>query len=239
MLDPHCDFQLWRHPWPCTWIFKVNFYPRPVMAFGYCRCLRVCVRVCLSVNHQLVRAITHQLFKLESPNLDQRCKRPWLRSLLLLGTIDLELQGQIELKSQNLPHFELVRAMSPPIEVSISKFWPKVHLSTVKVPIEFGLDWPWCSVLFLAATKQLYEWYFLSVCPSVRLSVRLSHLFDYVPIIVSSWNFQELSHWTRVRSMQKVKVRGQRSRSQRSRPNFSFPDCNSSLNSHMMMKWYI
>ena len=26
--------------------------------------------------------------------------------------------------------------------------------------------WP-----FLAATKQLYEWYFLSVCPSVRLSV--------------------------------------------------------------------
>ena len=99
--------------------------------------------------------------------------------------------------------------------------------------------------LFLAAIKQLYEWYFLSVCPSVRPSVclsvcpsvRLSHLFDYVPIIVSSWNFQELSHWTRVRSMQKV--RGQRSRSQRSRPKFSFPDCNSSLNSHMMMKWYI
>ena len=75
----------------------------------------------------------------------------------------------------------------------------------------------------------------LSVCPFVRLS----HLFDYVPIIVSSWNFQELSHWTRVRSMQKVKVRGQRSRSQRSRPKFSFPDFNSSLNSHMMMKWYI
>ena len=38
--------------------------------------------------------------------------------------------------------------------------------------------------LFLAATKQLYKWYFPSVrpsvCPSVRLSVRLSHLFDYV-----------------------------------------------------------
>ena len=119
------------------------------------------------------------------------------------------------------------------------------------------------ALLFLAVTKQLYEWYFLSVCPSVRLSVRLSvcpsvclsvcpsvrlsvcpsvrlsHLFDYVPIIVSSWNFQELSHWTRVRSMQKVKVRGQRSRSQRSRPKFSFPDCNSSLNSHMMIKLYI
>ena len=88
------------------------FYPRPVLAFGYCRCLRVCVCVCLSVNHQLVRAVTHQPFKLKSPNLDQRCKRPWLRSLLFSGMIDLELQGQIKLKIQNLPHFELVRAIS-------------------------------------------------------------------------------------------------------------------------------
>ena len=64
-----------------------------------------------------------------------------------------------------------------------------------------------------------------SVCPSVRPSVRLSvcpsHLFDYVPIIGSSWNFQELLPMTNVRSMQKVKVRGQRSRSQRSQPNLT------------------
>ena len=64
---------------------------------------------------------------------------------------------------------------------------------------------------FLAATKQLYKWYF----PSVYLS----HLF--VPIIVSPWNFQELLPMTNVRSMQKVKVRGQRSRSQRSQPNLT------------------
>ena len=57
----------------------------------------------------------------------------------------------------------------------------------------------------------------LSVCPSVRLS----HLFDYVPIIVSSWNFQESSPRTRVRSMQKVKVRGPRGGSQRSQPNLT------------------
>ena len=74
---------------------------------------------------------------------------------------------------------------------------------------------------FLAATKQLYEWYFLSVRPSVCLSVCPSHLFDYVPIIVSSWNFQELLPVTEVTSMQKVKVRGQRSRSQRSQPNLA------------------
>ena len=130
-----------------------------------------------------------------------------------------------------------------------------------------------------------------SVCPSLRPSVRLSHLFHYVPIIVSSWNFLESLPMTKVRSMQTVKVRDQRSRSQRSKPNltvsglkrqfeftyddvimhtawccleevpycfsrssfkfqghtaqkivgldpyWAFPDCHSSLNSPMVMKW--
>ena len=68
-------------------------------------------------------------------------------------------------------------------------------------------------------------WLVQSVCLSVRLSVRpsvrLSHLFHHVPIIVSSWNFQELLPWSKVMSMQKVKVRGQRSRSQRSTTNLA------------------
>ena len=68
--------------------------------------------VCVWGKHLLVRAITHHPFKLGSPNSDNRCKRPWLRSLLFLGVIDLDLQGQIELQSQNLPHFELVHAIT-------------------------------------------------------------------------------------------------------------------------------
>ena len=65
--------------------------------------------------------------------------------------------------------------------------------------------------VFLAATKQLYDWFSPSVCPSVcpsvrlsvRLSVRPSHLFHHVPIIVSSWNFQDL--------LPRTKGQGQRS----------------------------
>ena len=66
---------------------------------------------------------------------------------------------------------------------------------------------------FMAAEIKFSEDVRLSVCPS--------HLFDYVPIIVSSWNFQELLPRTRVTSMQIVKVRGQRSRSQRSTANLA------------------
>ena len=102
-----------RNMWDMYW-GMFFFYPRPVLAFGYCRCLRVCVCMCVrvSVNHEFVRAITHQQFKLGSPNLDQRCKRPWLRALLFCGMIDRDLQGKIELQSQNLPHFELVHAIT-------------------------------------------------------------------------------------------------------------------------------
>ena len=72
----------------------------------------VCVSIRPCVNHELIRAITHHLFKLGFPNLDHRCQRPWLRSLLFLGVIDLDLQSQIQLQIQNLPHFELVHAIT-------------------------------------------------------------------------------------------------------------------------------
>ena len=55
---------------------------------------------------------------------------------------------------------------------------------------------------------------------SVCLSLRLSHLFDNVPLIVGCWSFQELLPMTDV-FRQKVKVRGQRSRSQRSWPHWA------------------
>ena len=60
---------------------------------------------------------------------------------------------------------------------------------------------------FLAATKQLYDWFSPPVCLSACPSIRPSHFFDYVPIIVSSWNFHELLPMTKVMSMQEVKVK--------------------------------
>ena len=89
------------------WIFtRGQFWPSGIVVACICLCVRPSVRLC--GNHLLVRAITHHPFKLGSPNLDHRCKRPWLRSLLFWEVIDLDLQGQIELQSKKLPHFELV-----------------------------------------------------------------------------------------------------------------------------------
>ena len=86
-----------------------SWNPSPVLASGYGCCLHLCVHPCVN---ELVCAITHHSFKLGSPNLDQRCKRPWLISLLFCGAIDLDLHCQILLKNQNLPHFGLVHAIT-------------------------------------------------------------------------------------------------------------------------------
>ena len=57
-----------------------QFWPSGIVVACVCVCVCVCVclSVCLCVNHLLVRAITRDPFKLGSPNLDRRCKRPWL-----------------------------------------------------------------------------------------------------------------------------------------------------------------
>ena len=52
---------------------QMHFYPTPILAFGYYRCLPFSVRPC--VNHLLVRTITRDWFKLGSSNLDQRCEQ--------------------------------------------------------------------------------------------------------------------------------------------------------------------
>ena len=130
------------------------------------------------------------------------------------GNVHAKDQGQksrSQRSKQILPQFEHVRTVTP-VWIYI---WQPNDAQSLKWHRK-------CALLFLAVTKQLYEWFSpsvcLSVCLYVRTSVRTSHLFDYAPIIVSSWNFQELLPMTEVTSMQKVKVRGQRSRSQVNTP---------------------
>ena len=65
-----------------------------------------------------------------------------------------------------------------------------------------------------------FTWYLYQMC---NTDVRLSHIFDYVFTMFPSLYHHEIfrSYYHGQMSMQKVKVRGQRSRSQRSTPNLA------------------
>ena len=84
-----------------------NFYTRPVLAFGYCHPLRLCVCMCgsLCVNYLLVCALTQDPFKLGSPNLDQRCKTTWFKVTIVLWN-DWPWPSRSNLTT--VPHFEFV-----------------------------------------------------------------------------------------------------------------------------------
>ena len=119
----------------------------------------VCVCMSVSVNHQFVRTITCHPLKLQSPKLDQKCKTPWLRSLLFWGSLALTSKVKLNLKVKIYPILGLWVCpgdKSIPNDVGPSKFGPKMHLSTVKVPIDFGIDWSWSSVSF-STSNLLYS----------------------------------------------------------------------------------
>ena len=97
-----------------------------------------------------VRAITHHPFKLGSPNLDQRCKTSWLRSLLFWGAINIDLHGQTKGQSLNLPHFELVRTIthhpfklrSPNLDQRCKIHWSRSLLFWVAIDLDLqGQIW--------------------------------------------------------------------------------------------------
>ena len=109
-------------------------YPRPVLAFLHCRCL--CLRVRPYVNYNLVHAIARILFKLESPNLDQKRKTPWLRSLLFRVANVLDHQVKFNFKIRFYPNVSLNFFLcdnSSSVQARITKFGPEVQNNLVKI----------------------------------------------------------------------------------------------------------
>ena len=87
----------------------VNFLP--VLALGYCHCLRLCV----CVNPLFVCTITRDPFKIGSLNLDQRYKTPRLRSFVEQSTLTFKMKFNLKSKfntfwaclHHNSPSFKL------------------------------------------------------------------------------------------------------------------------------------
>ena len=94
-------------------------------------------------------------FKLESPNLDQKCKTPWWRSCF---TSWLIFKVKCNSKEKHYHIFLVYRCLnSKPIEVRIAKFVSKIHLNTIKIPINWligqGLQFNfWFQNIFFSQT---------------------------------------------------------------------------------------
>ena len=105
-----------------------RFYPRLVLAFGYCYRLRlwVCVSVCVCQSW----ACPHDnssLIQARITKFRPKMQNTLVWSLLFLGMIELGLQGQIYLECQILPYFE--HHNSSAVSARITKFGPKCILA--------------------------------------------------------------------------------------------------------------
>ena len=125
------------------------FYLRPVLAFGYCRCLRVsvclCVRqswACPSDNSSTVQA---RITKFGPEKQNTLVKIP----IVFWGNWPWPSRSNLTSNSKLTPFWACPNHYSPPILVRISKLGQEMHFSTVKIPVNWGLDWPWTSPSFL------------------------------------------------------------------------------------------
>ena len=62
-------------------------------------------------------------------------------------------------KSNFAPFWACSHHYSSAIQARITKFGPKMHLSTVKIPTNFGLDWFWSSLSFSILKPIFYQIY--------------------------------------------------------------------------------
>ena len=133
------------------------YYPRPVLAFGYCRCLRlcVCVCVCLSVCLSVCQSLACPCDN--SGPVEARIAKFWPKMQKTLVKVPIVLRGNwpwpsrsnLTSNSKWTPFWACPNHYSQPILVRISKYGQQMHFSTVKIPVNSGLDWPWTSPSFL------------------------------------------------------------------------------------------
>ena len=140
----------------------------------------VCVCVCVCGNHLLVRAITCHPFKLESPNLDQKSKTPW-------GNWPWTSRSNLTSKWKITIFWACPCHHSPPIQDKISKFGPKIHLSTLKIPENFGLDWHCPSISFLISKPILYQPEKMLFASFLLYILEWEHRFQVTPHMLLVW----------------------------------------------------
>ena len=128
----------------------LSFLPEASFGLGYCRCLRLCV--CVSVCVCQSRACPHD----NSPLVHARItkfgtyvQKTLVKVPIVFGDDRLwPSRSNWTWKSNFTSFWACPPHNSSAVQARITKFRPKMHLSTVKIPINFGLDWLWSSPSF-------------------------------------------------------------------------------------------
>ena len=114
------------------WIFG-NFYPRPVLASGYCRW--PCPSISPSVRPSPVQA---RITKFGPKMQNTLVKVP----IVLGGNQPWPSRSNLRSKSKFTPFWACPHHNSSPIQDRITKFGPEVQNTLVKIPIVLGGNWP-------------------------------------------------------------------------------------------------
>ena len=116
----------------------LTFYPRPVLAFGYCHRLRLWVRVSVCVCVYQSRACPHD----NSSPIQARVTKfgPEMQNTLVWVPIVFGDDRPWSSRSNFTPFWACSHHYSSANQVRITKFGPKMYLSTVKIPTNFGFD---------------------------------------------------------------------------------------------------
>ena len=131
---------------------KVYFLPEAsfglrVLSLPACVCVSVCLCVrqswaCPSDNSSTVQA---RITKFGREKQNTLVKVP----IVFWGNWPWPSRSNLTSNSKLTPFWACPNHYSPPILVRISKLGQEMHFSTVKIPVNSGLDWPWTSPSFL------------------------------------------------------------------------------------------
>ena len=127
----------------------VSFSPEAILGLEVLSLLHLCVcahvhlsvHLCVCVNQELVQKAICHLFKLDSPNLEQKCTISWSISLLFGDWLTLIFKVKFNWKVKTHLIWACPPNNSPSIQVRFSKLGPKIHPNTSKITVDFGLDW--------------------------------------------------------------------------------------------------
>ena len=136
---------IWRKIY-WLWIKRSHtFYPRPVLAFGYCRCLRLSVCVCVrqpqACPHHNSSRVQARTTKFEQKMHNNLVKVP----IVLGGDWPWPSRSNLTSNSEFTPFWACPHHNSLPIQARITKFGPEVQNSLINIPYVLGGNWPWPS----------------------------------------------------------------------------------------------